>query len=127
MDTNPLVPVGAIGAVPLGLSHKVPVSALATGTVALGLGSVERQRLSVEIFGALDFDQDRKSFLVRIAVFFRLHQTPPDLFVNRAGFVNPGAAVEPGDASLWQDAFLAELRVAEEDGQWRAVRQVLVG
>src|ERR1700691_1005852 len=83
------------------------------------------QRLTGQILGALDRDENRIAFLVRVALLLRLDETAPDLVIDRSGFVDLGPAVEPQDDAARQDARLAQRRIAHEDGDRRAVLEIL--
>src|SRR5207302_10354818 len=86
--------------------------------------SCQRQRLAVEILGALDLDEDREALLVRVALLLGLDEAPPDLLVRRARLVDLGGAVEARDAILGQHAGLAKLGFSQEDRHPGLVTQV---
>src|SRR4029077_14739390 len=83
---------------------------------AIPAGSIEIERLALEVLAALHRDQHREALLLRIAVLLRLHQPPPHLLVDRPGAVDLRGAVEARDAALGQEARLPELRLPEIDG-----------
>ena len=89
--------------------------------------SIELERGSVEFFGPLDLNQDRVPLFIRVAVLFGLDEAAPDLLVDRPRPIDLGPAVEPGDAALWQNPFLAQLRLAEINRELGSVGEVLVG
>src|SRR5437867_7363683 len=86
--------------------------------------SGERQRLTVQVFGALHLDEDREAFLVRVAILLGLHEAPPDLFVRRARPVDLRCPVEPRDTALGQHAGLAQLGLAKEHGHLAVLHEV---
>src|SRR4029077_10366192 len=103
MDADTLVPVGTIGAAPLGFGHsgrsalQRPLRRIVAerrrspgrrgdpSYSTLSSGSGTPQRLPVEILCPVDFDQHGMAALLRIAILLRLDETPPHLLVDRAG------------------------------------------
>src|SRR5438874_4467525 len=85
------------------------------------------ERLAVQVFGALDADQHRVAFLLRIALLLGRDQALPDLVVDRPGLVHFRRAVEARDAALGQQARFAQRGLAHEDGDLGAVVELRVG
>src|SRR5437660_771948 len=76
---------------------------------------------------ALHRDLHCMPLLLWVAVLFRLHQAAPHFFIYRSRAIDLRPAVKPGDATLRQNAFLAQLRFPEVDGEPGPVGEVLVG
>src|SRR5579863_7026169 len=70
--------------------------------------SVELERLAGQVLGPFDRDQHRVALFFRVAVLFGLDQPLPDLVIDRPGLVDPGGAVEAGDAAPRQYPFFAQ-------------------
>src|SRR5271169_5721940 len=83
------------------------------------------QRLTRQILGSLDRNEDGIAPLFRVALLLRLDQTVPDLLINRSRFVDLRPSVEPQDAAFRQNAGLAQRRLAHEDRDRRPVGEIL--
>ena len=79
------------------------------------------ERHPAKVFRSLNFDQHAKTFLVGIAILFRLNESIPDFLIDRSGFMNRGDSVKTGDAAFWQNAVFAQLRLPEENGNLCAI------
>src|SRR6266568_1446791 len=84
----------------------------------------EIERNAVQVFSALNLDENAESFLFRIAVLFRLDESFPDLLVLRSGLANRRSAVEAPHATLGQHAGLSQLRFSKEDRDLGSVLQI---
>src|SRR5216683_6092909 len=89
--------------------------------------SLEGQRLTGQILGAIDGNQHRVALFFRVAILFGLDQPSPDLFIDRPGFVYFRGAVEARDAATRQYTLLAQRWLAEIDRQLGAVLHVVGG
>src|SRR5688572_29522511 len=87
----------------------------------------ERERLAVQVLGALDPDEHRVALLLRIPVLLGLDQALRHSLVHLARLVDLGRAVEARHAPFRQDARLAQLRLAQEHRDLGAVLEQLVG
>src|SRR5437899_3317968 len=83
------------------------------------------QRLTRQILGSLDRNEDGIALLFRVALLLRLDETVPDLFINCSGFVDLRPSVEPQNAAFRQNADLAQRRLAHEDRDRRPVCKIL--
>ena len=89
--------------------------------------SIELERRSVQLLGTLDLDQDRVPLFFRVAVLFGLDQAAPHLLVYRPRPIDLRPTIKSGDAALWQNAFLAQLRLTEVNRQLGSIGEVFVG
>src|SRR5713101_6180683 len=84
-------------------------------------GSLEGQWLPGQILGAINGNQHRVALFFRVAILFGLDQPPPDLLIDRPGFVYFRGAIEARYATPRQHPLFAQRRLAEVDRQLAAV------
>src|SRR5215475_720951 len=94
---------------------------------AMRLAMSNRERRAAQVFGPLHPDEHTKALLFRIALFLWLDEPLPNLLIYRAGLVDFRDAIEARNAAPRQQAGFAQRRLAEEDGDLGAIRQVGIG
>src|ERR1700687_816413 len=62
-------------------------------------GGASGQRLTPQVLGSPDPDEDGIALLFRVALLLRLDQPVPGLFIDRSEFVDLRPSVEPQDAA----------------------------
>src|SRR5262245_59889689 len=96
-------------------------------TTALRADELQVERISAEVLGAFDHDQDAIAFLLGVGFLLGLDQALPHRVIDGTGLVDLGGAVKPGNAAARQKAAFAQRRLAEEDRDLGAVLDGCVG
>src|SRR5499427_5388125 len=91
------------------------------------VGMSNREQGAAQVFGALHLDEHTEALLFRIALFLWLDEPLPNLLIYRAGLVDFRGAIEARNAAPRQQAGFVQRRLAEEDGDLGAIRQVGIG